>query len=253
MRTQSKACTLAPNRGMDGCAPRTVADLNGSLPMKPPFVQNALPRPAAILLILLCCTGWVAACSEADTRETESFGSSGALLSRAAERRLDDASWQRHGTFESWHAPDQVHERGEYRAGLRSGLWETWYPDASLASRGSFLLGKPEGVWIHRALAGEIDAELTGVYEDGEKIKDWYEEGVREGELRSGLRQASEYSGGLRNGQASTFYPSGAKEGEGRYRDGLMSGSWNFWNEDGSVDSKRSGQYEYHQRVSDLE
>ncbi len=52
-----------------------------------------------------------------------------------------------------------------------------------------------------------------------------------------------ELRGGVREGECHRFWPDGKPLAEGRYSDGVMSGAWTFWNEDGSEDRTRSGRY----------
>jgi hypothetical protein len=117
---------------------------------------------------------------------------------------------------------------------------------------GSYLLGEPEGVWIFRAPDGALDAERTGVYESGERIAPWYEEGTRSGRLKSGMTQLATYAHGLRNGPAHGFHPAGGRESEGGYVDGLRSGPWTYWLESGAVDVERSGLYRLDVKVAEL-
>jgi uncharacterized protein len=48
---------------------------------------------------------------------------------------------------------------------------------------------------------------------------------------------------GVREGECHRFWPNGKPLAEGAYTNGLMSGTWTFWNEDGSEDAARSGAY----------
>jgi len=52
-----------------------------------------------------------------------------------------------------------------------------------------------------------------------------------------------ELQGGVRAGQCQRYWPDGKPQASGRYEDGRMSGTWTFWNQDGSEDSSRSGRY----------
>jgi len=165
----------------------------------------------------------------------------------------DGASARLDGPWEERWPDGRPKARGRYRSGVRTGVFESWYEDGSVESRGSYLEGAKEGVWIHRRRDGVVDMELTGVYEDGERIRDWWEEGIRIGELRSGVTQKSEYRHGLRNGRALGFHEDGSRASAGRYADGLMTGPWVHWRQDGSVDAELTGYYENHDKVRELE
>ena len=55
---------------------------------------------------------------------------------------------------------------------------------------------------------------------------------------------------GRHEGPARRWSASGQLLEEGNYHAGRMSGMWSFWNEDGSVDVARSGEYVDGQHVS---
>src|SRR5689334_6846532 len=52
-----------------------------------------------------------------------------------------------------------------------------------------------------------------------------------------------ELQNGVREGLCRRYWPDGKLLAEGRYEDGRMSGSWTFWNQDGTPDGARSGEY----------
>ena len=52
-----------------------------------------------------------------------------------------------------------------------------------------------------------------------------------------------ELSHGVREGLCRRYWPDGKLMAEGQYSDGLMSGSWTFWNQDGTPDGTRTGKY----------
>lgn len=57
---------------------------------------------------------------------------------------------------------------------------------------------------------------------------------------------------GVKEGPCQQWYASGAPECSGEYRRGLRQGIWTFWNEDGSIDQERSGEYREGKRVAGL-
>jgi antitoxin component YwqK of YwqJK toxin-antitoxin module len=52
-----------------------------------------------------------------------------------------------------------------------------------------------------------------------------------------------ELQSGVRQGECHRYFPDGKPQAEGRYEDGSMTGTWTFWNEDGTPDRSRSGSY----------
>jgi antitoxin component YwqK of YwqJK toxin-antitoxin module len=57
------------------------------------------------------------------------------------------------------------------------------------------------------------------------------------------IQTECELHGGVRDGESRRYWPDGKRLAEGRYVDGTMSGTWTFWNEDGTPDNSRSGRY----------
>jgi antitoxin component YwqK of YwqJK toxin-antitoxin module len=58
----------------------------------------------------------------------------------------------------------------EWRAGLRHGRERRWYLDGTPRWHGEWRDGQKSGEWIHMTREERVDPELTGVYENGEKI-----------------------------------------------------------------------------------
>jgi len=209
------------------------------------------------LVALMACAGLLAgACGRAPAAaETErvATGTSDDGSTTEVTERLIDGAWTRDGVSRRVDPDGVVVEEGAYVAGLPSGVWITRHPDGALASQGSYLMGEQEGVWIYRAPDGTLDEERTGVYESGERVAPWYEEGTRSGRLKSGMTQQATYAHGLRNGPARGFFPDGARESEGSYEDGLRTGRWTYWLPSGEVDRAKSGVYRLDVKLAETE
>ena len=76
---------------------------------------------------------------------------------------------------------------------------------------------------------------LHGSPAQGEKRIEYYTNGQ--------IQLECELHGGVRQGECQRYWPNGKPQAEGRYEDGSMSGTWMFWNEDGTPDRSRSGNY----------
>jgi len=160
-------------------------------------------------------------------------------------------SWDRGekiGPWTYWHENGEKLGAGEYVAGRRSGPWVFHHDNGVTRARGAFLADLKEGVWLHRDPDGTLDRELTGVYEAGERFAEWRAEGLYTDWYEDGgaRRETSEWRDGLLHGHAITWYRNGRKQSEGDYADGLRTGPWRFWREDGGVDAKRTGFYQEH-------
>lgn len=76
---------------------------------------------------------------------------------------------------------------------------------------------------------------LRGGAPEGEKRIEYYASGRVQAECQQ--------RDGVREGECRRYWPDGKPMAEGSYVNGLMSGDWTFWNEDGSEDRSRSGRY----------
>jgi antitoxin component YwqK of YwqJK toxin-antitoxin module len=215
----------------------------------PAGLRRAATRGAEAIGPVLLTALLAGACAPASERVATAHDPTGAHLGERTERLVDGA-WTAEGPFRATHPDGSPAAEGRFHAGLAVGRWRTRHPGGGIASEGGYLLGRREGVWLFRDADGALDDDATGVYEDGERIADWQEEGLRRGMLRGGTLQEATYAGGLRNGPARGFHANGAIESEGGYVDGLRSGRWTYWNEDGSIDHERCGEYALDVRMS---
>lgn len=162
-------------------------------------------------------------------------------------------SWKegvRHGPWRLWYEDGTLRAEGTYRDDRQEGHWTRYHPDGSVESDGTLLAGRREGVWIHRRADGAVDTVLTGLYEDGQKIEDWFVDGVRVLRYPDGTKQEeATWRDCTRDGPSSSWYPDGVKAAEGTYSGGLRTGLWSFWNPDGALDTERSGIYEDGRKV----
>jgi hypothetical protein len=62
-------------------------------------------------------------------------------------------------------------QRGGFRAGKRIGNWTFWYPDGSIRAQGAFVDGAMDGEWQVRTATGAPDAEHSGTYRAGTKVR----------------------------------------------------------------------------------
>ena len=109
--------------------------------------------------------------------------------------------------------------QGKGAPGAEEGLWTTWYFDGQIRSRGHYSLGLKVGSW-----------------------ETWYRNGQREA-----LGERVPVTGtrvSLREGTWTFWHEgSGRKNSEGHFEAGRRTGPWHYWNNDGSVDEKRTGAY----------
>lgn len=82
---------------------------------------------------------------------------------------------------------------------------------------------------------------LRGSSAQGELRTEYYASGQLQSECAS--------KDGVREGACKRFWPDGRPQAEGQYHAGVMSGRWTFWNQDGSEDGQRTGEYRDGQRA----
>lgn len=92
-----------------------------------------------------------------------------ALLACIPQRgeRLEGA---RHGLWVRRLPGGRVFSETTYEHGLRHGRERRWYLDGSPRSAGEWKHGSRSGEWFYMRREGRLDAERTGVYENGHKI-----------------------------------------------------------------------------------
>ncbi len=134
--------------------------------------------------------------------------------------------------------------------GRREGEWLTFYEKGELKSKGSYLADKKTGPWFFYYRDSTI--EQTGSYEEDrpEGMWKWYFQGQilqKEERYRNGLLSGNsiEYDS-LGNVLAKGAYFEGQRDGRwthelrdhkevGRYKDGLMTGEWKYFYDDGTL------------------
>lgn len=167
-----------------------------------------------------------------------------------------EGSWdagERHGEWKLWYESGAPMTAGTYRHGEQVGRWTLWFPDGVAKSEGSLLGGRREGVWVERAPGGAVDDLATGIYEDGEKIGDWFVDGERVFRWGDGqVQERSLWKDGLREGPCARYWGGGARSEEGAYSRGRRTGPWRFWNIDGTLDGERTGTYDAGRRIGGL-
>lgn len=80
------------------------------------------------------------------------------------------------GKFDGpWIFTDENGQRlseGRYEDGKRGGPWVFFHPNGQMASRGAFEDGKRTGAWTYFHDNGTRDPDLSGVYRDGERVRE---------------------------------------------------------------------------------
>jgi hypothetical protein len=62
-------------------------------------------------------------------------------------------------------------QRGTFTDGKRTGSWSFWYPHGKLRAQGSFVDGAMDGDWRVLTADGAVDAEHSGTYRAGARVK----------------------------------------------------------------------------------
>jgi antitoxin component YwqK of YwqJK toxin-antitoxin module len=142
------------------------------------------------------------------------------------ERRAVSGSWKdgrRDGAWTWWHADGSVAVTGSFRAGIQIGRWRFLKPDGT-----PFLeLDAGDGLFT-----GEVPLhEPDGTTRPGTRWKDGRE-------ILPDVPPTTPPP--PRNGREILLYPDGRKRAAGVFADGLETGEWTWWHEDGVTVKERA-------------
>lgn len=178
------------------------------------------------------------------------------------------------GNWKWWRDDGTLKEAGEYQGGLENGLWvwyypsevkqseieyvngrmhgdaKGWYENGQKYFEGAFNRDKKEGKWTYWYENGNVSEE--GEYINDIQIGDWlyyYDTGdtstvTNEFDTVSLIVSYWDYEGNQLikdgNGYLTLYYQNGNKESQGYMKNGLHSGKWTHWHENGELASKAS-------------
>jgi antitoxin component YwqK of YwqJK toxin-antitoxin module len=118
-----------------------------------------------------------------------------------------------HGAFASYYENGKGYERGTLTDGLRTGRWEDHYETGALRSVSEYGAGGP--------------AYRYTLYRQADGTK-WVE---------------GAFKADLEHGHFIEYYPDGKKTGEGDFFEGKKTGTWTYWETDGSVATSPRGAF----------
>jgi hypothetical protein len=75
------------------------------------------------------------------------------------------------GGWTYYHSSGQVMAEGAYEDDRPVGAWRTYHENGALHSEGRFLNGKRTGRWVVHDPSGQLDAEASGEYRDGQRVR----------------------------------------------------------------------------------
>lgn len=138
-----------------------------------------------------------------------------------------DPTGKRTDEWTFFHADGTMRARGRYVADFEDGPWEFFHPDGSLERAGQFDAGKMSGPWVHDWPGGRRKAE--GLCHRGQRIGSWkiVDEAGKAGVQDCGLRQGVEI--------ALETWPDGKPKRTGVLQDGVPTGRWTSWHENGAL------------------
>ncbi|WP_185968909.1 toxin-antitoxin system YwqK family antitoxin [Carboxylicivirga sp. M1479] len=126
------------------------------------------------------------------------------------------------GLWKSWYTNSQLLQEGLYNRSLQEGLWLSYHENGKLASEGQMKENNATGQWKIYSESGDLESIIT--HESPERLvieNVWDEHGqqlVKDG-----------------NGTFYTYYASGQVLATGQVKDGLKSGKWLSYFENGQV------------------
>lgn len=128
---------------------------------------------------------------------------------------------RRHGISTVYYENGQKYSEGNYARDREQGVWTYWYDDGSKMSEGEYEAGIKVGIWKD--------------YLPGEKR---FSESLHKDSVIYVMAQWNEHGEQVvkdGNGTSVTYYDDKQKSAEGKIKDGLNEGLWNFWYADGQL------------------
>jgi antitoxin component YwqK of YwqJK toxin-antitoxin module len=145
--------------------------------------------------------------------------------------------------------------------GRKQGLWKVYDTDGGLKYKGTYVDGKPVGEFVYFYPTGKVQAEVNnldmgrvsyirmyhpdgklmteGKYLDKKKDSTWNYYNGSDGSLAL----VEHYKAGIKEGEWTTYYPSGQVMEVYRYTNDLKEGPWKQYFSDGSL--KSEGTYKH--------
>jgi antitoxin component YwqK of YwqJK toxin-antitoxin module len=92
------------------------------------------------------------------------------LLGLVPVARSLAAAARAHEAVETYYADGSLKSRIETEAGRPDGRCVRFYPDGTRMAEGRFEDGREQGRWVFYTPDGTVDAERSGVYQDGRRV-----------------------------------------------------------------------------------
>lgn len=131
--------------------------------------------------------------------------------------------------------PDEIiqHE-GKLKNGKPNGLWRSYYENTNIKNAVNYNLGEVNGeaIFYYNSPGSPQKAE---VYFENNKIDGSYKEYYKNGNLKAVLN----YKKSKPNGEANFFYESGILKIKAQFKNGIRSGKWKYYRENGEVYEKK--------------
>jgi antitoxin component YwqK of YwqJK toxin-antitoxin module len=143
------------------------------------------------------------------------------------------------GVIEEYYSDGNLRCIGTYINGKLDGPFEKYYENGQLESKGTYKDGERDGPWENYDEEGQMDHKL--IYRDGEiYISELYTFGLLF------MRNYEE------TGLNEFYYDTGQLSSRGKQNENFeRDGRWEIFNEDGTLNTERSGLYEDGVKVSD--
>ena len=141
---------------------------------------------------------------------------------------------EKNGIYKEWYPNGAIKTKGKYLNGIEDRMWLFWYENGLKEKEGRYKDGVKDGLWFEWDLNGKIKEEVR--YSIDNKIEEtiytYYENGNK--------KSKEKWANGKRDGLFTYWDENGLKLKEGKYRNGLMEGKWEFLFFDKKVEKWRS-------------
>lgn len=218
--------------------------------------ENMKNKLKNLILLLLCCM----ICT---------YGMAQNDLNRVDKNGKKQGSWKKYekgvlvyegqfvndvpqGTFKYYYPNGKLKTVSEFITGVSRVNVTTYHENGNMASKGTFINQQKDGLWQYfsekNVLLSEENYKLGKKHGkfvtyslDGSKLKEeQYANDQLNGECKSyyekeELFTVSHYINGKLNGEWVTYYPGGVVSQKGIYYDGLRTGTWEIFDEQGKI------------------
>jgi antitoxin component YwqK of YwqJK toxin-antitoxin module len=140
------------------------------------------------------------------------------------------------GPYIIYHPKNIKAQEGYFTNNNQEGIWQNWYKNGQIKDSGLLATNQYTGLWKH----WHENGQLQSITEYGDSMPDTFSVATKiaPGNKESLLKINAPK--GYLSGAYNSWYRNGQKEATGQYEQGVMTGQWTWYREDGFLSSKET-------------